>query len=215
MRFKAIICDLDNTLYDENILLQAVCSHFCEKYAINTALATNITDSHFRLHSKDIFGDWLKGFDFYTPSRQEELFSLYASMPTALSLYEDAKAFLEAMQEGGIKVGILTNGNIQAQTHKIALLQLEAFPIEYARILGKEYEKPHISAFERILDKLQLTAKDCAFVGDNPLTDIAGANNAGIYSIWLKRGYNRLLPCSYAKAEITHFSQLHQLMEVI
>lgn len=211
MRFEAFICDLDNTLYDENIFLKAICESFCHRYGCDIQLINTILDDNFRLHSKDIFGDWLKSFDFYTSQKQEELFSLYQSMPTSLQLYDDAKDFLNLLQTKNIKYGILTNGDIKAQSHKISLLGLKNIPIVYARAYGKEYEKPHISAFHRILEILQLSPQSCAFIGDNPTTDINGANNAGIYSIWLKRRYGRLIPCDYASLSITNFKELREL----
>lgn len=221
---KGVIFDLDNTLYDENTLLKAVCEEFCRHYALELKLVDSILDDQFRVGSRDIFGDWLKGFDFYTQERQYELFSLYESLPehklpAPLSLYDDVPPFLNFLVEQNLKLGILTNGGVKAQKHKVSLLGLEhcawAFQIEYARSCGKEFEKPHISAFQRILKALGLRAEECLFVGDNPLTDIKGANNAGMYSVWIKRGYGRLLAHNQsdeqAKLSITNFDELRSM----
>ncbi len=215
MKIKSVIFDLDNTLYDENLLVSAVCREFCHCYNLPLENIAYIVNDEFRLHSKDIFGDWLKKMNFYTDSRQEELFTLYQSIDTPLSLYEDAKDFLAFLQSQNVSVGILTNGNLNAQQHKVKLLNLHISPyeIEYARSNGIEYEKPHINAFMRILHRLNTEAKDSIFIGDNPLTDIAGANNAGILSVWLARGYGRLIPCDYAKIKITHFDELRRLWQ--
>lgn len=221
---KGVIFDLDNTLYDENEFLGAVCDEFCRHYSLDPKLIDSILDDRFRVGSRDIFGDWLKSFDFYTQERQYELFSLYESLPeyklpAPLSLYKDAQEFLDFLLSQNLKLGILTNGGLKAQRHKVGLLKLEdcrwGFKIEYARSCGKEFEKPHISAFQRILGILELQADECLFIGDNPLTDIKGANNAGIYSIWLQRGYGRLLAHNQsdekAKLSITHFDELRSI----
>lgn len=213
---QAIICDLDNTLYDENIFIESVCYAFCARYGLDSSLVAPILADDFRLSSKDIFGDWLKSFDFYTKSRQEELFNLYQSHPAKLHLYEDAHAFLAYAKERGLKIGILTNGSLQAQAHKVKLLGLDKsahIAIEYARAEGAAYEKPHINAYKRILQKLGVESSACAFIGDNPRTDILGANNAGLYSIWLKRGYARLMPCDFAHVEVEHFAQAQAFIE--
>ena len=215
MNIKSVIFDLDNTLYDENMLISSVCREFSYRHHLPLDNITYIINDEFRLHSKDIFGDWLRKIDFYTDSRQEELFTLYQSIDTPLNLYEDAKDFLAFLQSQNVRVGILTNGNLHAQQHKVKLLNLHTSPyeIEYARSNGIEYEKPHINAFIRILNRLNTEAKDSLFIGDNPLTDIAGANHAGILSVWLVRGYGRLIPCDDAKIKITHFDELRRLWQ--
>src|SRR5690606_40427689 len=45
------------------------------------------------------------------------------------------------------------------------------------------YAKPDPRIFHRALDGLGLTAADCAFVGDNPHTDIHGAQSAGLFAV--------------------------------
>lgn len=213
MNIKSVIFDLDNTLYDENMLISAVCKEFSHRYDLPLENVTHILDDEFRLHSKDIFGDWLKKIDFYTADRQEELFALYQNIDTTLSLYDDVKGFLTFLEAQNVAIGILTNGNLKAQQHKIGLLSLSKYQVEYARSNGIQYEKPHINAFERILSRLNTEAQDCIFVGDNPLTDIVGANNAKIFSVWFHRGYGRLIPCDYAKMKITHFDELRRLWQ--
>lgn len=217
---KAVIFDLDNTLYDENNLVKAVCEEFCQFHKLQPHLISSILQDRFRVRSQDIFGDWLKSFDFYTPERKEELFSLYSTLPqnkfrSPLKLYNDAIDFLNFLTCKNLKLGILTNGRLSAQKHKIHLLGLEhspwGFHIEYARSRGKEYEKPHADAFLRILNALKLNADECIFIGDNPLTDIKGANNAGIYSIWIQRGYARFILGDQAKMSITNFNELKNI----
>lgn len=213
MAITSVIFDLDNTLYDENTLVSAACREFSHRYNLSLEHMTYILDDEFRLRSRDIFGDWLRHIDFYSTKKQEELFTLYHSINVPLSLYDDVRDFLTFLQQQKVQIGILTNGNLKAQQHKVTLLGLDTYQVEYARSNGIEYEKPHINAFIRILQRLNASAQECVFIGDNPLTDIAGANNAGIFSIWLQRGYGRLIPCENAKMTITYFDELRRLWQ--
>lgn len=208
--FSAVIFDLDNTLYDEKTLLYAVCLEFCKRYNLEFSHIESMLKDDFLLESKDIFGDWLKHFGFFTKERQEELFYLYGHLETPLELYEDALEIISFLQKRGIKLGILTNGALTSQMHKVKLLKLESLGLKvcYARANGKEYEKPHIDAFSRALAMLDSAPSTCLFVGDNPRTDILGANNAGLTSVHLQRGYGALIPCTNASRTITHLTQI-------
>lgn len=219
---KAVIFDLDNTLYDENNYIRAVCEGFCLQNGLGMQHIETITKDEFRVRSKDIFGDWLQSFESYTPAYKDELFFLYENLPLdsipplaleSIALYDDARELLSWIQGLPFKLGILTNGSLKAQNRKVEILSLKnfGFHIEYARVRGVEYEKPHSDAFMRILSRLQVNADEAIFIGDNPKTDIAGAYNAGLQAIWLKRGYGALLPCEVPHIAITHLSEIKDL----
>lgn len=221
-RIEALIFDLDNTLYDENSYIRAVCEGFCLRHRLDYRLIDSITSDSFRASSRDIFGDWLKGIDYYTPARQEELFFLYENLPPdsipahaleSIRLYDDALKLLCSLQGSPLKLGILTNGGLKAQARKVELLRLSdfGFHIEYARARGAEYEKPHKDAFDRILARLGVSAQKAVFIGDNPKSDIVGAHNAGLEAIWLKRGYAQALPCTAPHIALHNLNDLRSL----
>lgn len=61
------------------------------------------------------------------------------------------------------------------------------------RVLAENEEhevcgKPTAYVYEYILEKLKVEAKKCVMVGDNLLTDIKGAVQAGMNSIWISHG---------------------------
>ncbi len=47
------------------------------------------------------------------------------------------------------------------------------------------YAKPHSRIFQHTLEKLNSTPGESAHIGDDPLTDVAGAKRAGMTAIWL------------------------------
>ena len=48
-------------------------------------------------------------------------------------------------------------------------------------------EKPHPKIFIDVMEKTALKPHNIIHIGDDPLSDIQGAHNAGIVSIWLNR----------------------------
>ena len=50
--------------------------------------------------------------------------------------------------------------------------------------------KPFSNGIRRCIDEYELTAEECALVGDQIFTDVLGANCAGVYSILVKAIHN-------------------------
>lgn len=190
---KALIFDLDNTLYDEKIYFLEVFRKFAEINHINFELFDNNFNDDLCVNSADIFGDLLKKINIYSPQKQNELFQLYKIIDVKLDLYEDAKDIIEFAKQNNIKIGLITNGVLDAQKNKVKCLNIEHTfdAIIYAREFGKDFEKPHKKPFEKLLRDLEMDFNSILFIGDNPYTDIIGAKLFGLKTVFLKRGYYR------------------------
>lgn len=214
MKFKLIIFDLDNTLYDENTYFRSVFLTFCKKYNFPIKSIETVLDNQSRIYEKDIFKTFLELLPCgFSKQLHEELFFLYCSLEIPLKLYEDAWNLLNFLQKKEILFAILTNGPIQAQKNKIKNLGLKNYPVFYAREFGKEYEKPNPLAFQRVLKYFNVEAGLSIFVGDNPKNDIIGSQKVGMCGVWLRRGYASLLECNEAKYAITNLNKLKELIE--
>ncbi len=188
---KAIIFDLDNTLYNEGTYFLEVFKVFVKKHNIDFSEIETIFSNKSILISNDIFGDILKELGIHTPRLQEELFKLYKTIDTKLQLYEDARELITFAKERGLKLGIITNGVIEAQRNKIRCLSIQNLfdSIVYAREFGKLGEKPNVMPYRKILRELKIKPKEAIYIGDNLETDIEGARELTIKTIWLRRGY--------------------------
>ncbi len=188
---KAVIFDMDNTLYDERIYYQEVFRVFSLRYGISfNERYLDCIEVLRKKSNNDIFSDWLRSIDFYTAERQEELFLLYQNIDIELQLYDDVIDILDFLLKKEMKIGILTNGVINAQKNKRrSLKQLDKYPFKifYARANGKYFEKPHKLAFETIAKMMDVSLGDAIFIGDSLTNDICGAENAGMYGILLQR----------------------------
>jgi putative hydrolase of the HAD superfamily len=85
------------------------------------------------------------------------------------------------------RLGIITNGSPDLQREKIIGSNIGSY-FEHILISGEENTgKPEKEIFESALNKFHINRDVAIMVGDSIRNDIAGANNAGIKSIWLNR----------------------------
>ena len=93
---------------------------------------------------------------------------------------------LRTIQESGIKLGIVTNGNSIIQREKlVACGAYNVFLPEHVCVGGEELlahrsEKPSEHVFDLICTKLGVSSMEAMFVGDNLHTDIVGAHHANM-----------------------------------
>jgi HAD superfamily hydrolase (TIGR01662 family) len=110
------------------------------------------------------------------------------------SVFPDAIDVLKQLQARGLKMGIITNSFHPAALRDVELDEhglLEFFPDCRITAADAGYLKPHPEIFELALRKLDVTADETVFVGDNAVADIAGAQGAGMRAI-LRRKVDRL-----------------------
>ncbi len=109
-------------------------------------------------------------------------------------LYADARSAVQALQQTGIRMALVTNGPSQLQRRKIEILGIA--PWFEAVLVSAEvgHSKPEPEIYMLALESLNADPKDAWFVGDNLYTDIAGANNVGMPSVWVNRTAEPLPP---------------------
>jgi N-acylneuraminate-9-phosphatase len=81
---------------------------------------------------------------------------------------------------------VITNGPEYSQIPKVQAVDLAAH-VDYIIIGGQEPEqKPARSIFDKALKLANCEAHEAIHVGDSLATDIAGAHNSGITSVWIQ-----------------------------
>ncbi len=102
-------------------------------------------------------------------------------------VYQDTFQVLDALKQE-YRLVLLTNGSPDLQNLKLQMTK-ELLPyfeeVIISGAVGKG--KPDKAMFQHALDRLSLAKEDVIMVGDNLKTDIKGANQAGIKSIWINR----------------------------
>jgi putative hydrolase of the HAD superfamily len=193
---KAILFDLDETLHDRTGSLQAFLP---DQYKRHEALAHVPVDDYVEMFlALDKRGAVPKA-EVY-PALLAHLGQVDDALAaTMLGEYEEAFAHVVKLAEGaeelllylrqkGLLTGIITNGQTDHQTRVIYKLKLDTM-VDSTLISEKEgLRKPDPEIFWRAASRLGLKPDECMFIGDSPTTDILGAADAGMATIWVPAG---------------------------
>ncbi len=219
---KAVVFDLDHTLYDRYETLRVIVPLFREKFKIND----NITDQYFwerivwadkhfvhrgwgeiygHLCEKDIFKE-IPTYDEY----QDFLLSCFKKIAVP---FDFSIPTLKKIREMGYKTGLITNGNPKVQTCKIDMLKLEPFFDEIIISGACPYDKPQPEIFKLMAEKLGIETSEMMYVGDHPHFDIEGSRSAGCIPVWVKTTGTWIFP-EYKKPEI-QVDTVEELVEII
>ncbi|KOC31910.1 HAD family hydrolase [Clostridium botulinum] len=189
---KALIFDLDDTLYNErNYVFGAfkeVCKYLSYKYSLNEL---QLYDDILNVFNKEGRGKIFNIIcDRYNLNEDiKKLVHIYRNSKPKLDLYDDAKKILEWCRNSGFKLGIITDGCSKVQWNKIKSLKLENIvdKIIVTDDFGKEYWKPHKRSYVEISKYLNVEYKECAYIGDNSNKDFVGCKELGINTVRIIR----------------------------
>jgi HAD superfamily hydrolase (TIGR01549 family) len=198
---KAVIFDLDDTLFDRKAAQVKILGNFRSKYAelfediedsmVATAFfeADRLADEHFqaggdprylRLNRFKFFLNMLSIEEDYA----EEMTSYYNDLYSrADSEMPGAKDIVNKL-DGKYSLGVITNGATDTQYLKLENLGLRG---KFAAILISEeagMQKPEPQIFWKAAEKLSCPPKECLFVGNSFNGDVVGAKNADMRACW-------------------------------
>lgn len=208
MKWQAVLFDLDDTLYSRADAFQRTAHRLVE---VHVAPATEQPVSS--VVAKFVEWDSEEPPGATSHEQRVSLFeqikatypTIKQSVPELIAWYRDeliaqlvpdpsASQILKQLTDSGTPFGIITNGD-KFQLRKIASLELE---IEPERIILSDVEgwrKPNARLFNLAIERMGLGRNDnLLMVGDNPIADIQGANEAGLDAAWLKHGRNWIYP---------------------
>jgi putative hydrolase of the HAD superfamily len=143
----------------------------------------------------------------YDSSLVEPAFAVFLDARHRITLYSDVVPALQILRSAGYCLGTLTNGNSDVQ--RLGLGHLFDFSLSAASI-GKA--KPHPRMFEEACRRAQVDSSKLAHIGDEPGTDVAGAENAGVTAIWMNRSGLAAQPGIDRHAEIRDMTDLLALL---
>jgi HAD superfamily hydrolase (TIGR01662 family) len=158
-----------------------------------------------------------KGFpDVPTPVLRSALDAMYSVTQQNWYLEEDAIPTLTALQEAGYRLGMISNtsddNNVQQLVDRWGLRPFFESIITSA---GCGIRKPDKQIFQLALEHFQVPPEQAVMVGDLLEADVLGANQAGIYSVWITRRAENTADGELAvqpQAVISRLDQLPQLL---
>ena len=114
-------------------------------------------------------------------SGAQQAFAVFHDARHQVTLFDDVDATLAALARH-YRLGVITNGN--AQIERLGLGHHFAFALQAETI---NISKPDRRVFEHALQLGQASAAETVHVGDQPVDDVEGAQQAGIRTIWINR----------------------------
>jgi putative hydrolase of the HAD superfamily len=104
-------------------------------------------------------------------------------------VHHEALAVLMGLKRRGVRTAIVSNTpwGSSGRIWRSELARHELLPAVDAVVFCRDvgWRKPHPAPFRRALEMLAVAEKDAAFVGDNPVWDVEGAEGAGLLPILL------------------------------
>lgn len=202
MEIKAILFDLDNTLYNFNsahkLSLHAMAEYAESRFDVPARrflLGYQQADQQLKseqplaaaCHNRIIiFQRMLEKMGLPSLVTPLELYETYwGTMLRVIQPYDGAISLLKRLQRNHIRTGICTDMTTHIQHRKIAVLGLAPYLDTMVTSEEAGVEKPHPKIFLDCLAKLHVEPKDALFIGDSFERDVCGAHAAGILPFWL------------------------------
>ena len=203
---KAIIFDLDNTLYPENTYVksgfEAVAKYLCDKYGFNfDSLMSKIIDIFNEDGRGSVFDRLVNDLDI--AENISTLVYIYRYHFPDISLYSETIPILNNLKRNN-KLALITDGRSFVQKRKVDALNIEKYfdIIIFTDVLGEKFWKPSTEPYKLVLSVLNCDAEDSYYIGDDPYKDFKAPKQLGMKSIqvkmedemdyWKERGYERV-----------------------
>ena len=194
---KAVIFDLDNTIYSYDICNEKAMlklqNFAMDKYGINeeTFQTTfneakrkvkkqlgNVGASHNRMLYMQFF---LEELDRLPTKGALELYDIYwDEVLNNMQLFPYVRPLFSQLKKRGIHIAMLTDLTAHIQHRKIKALGIENDVQVFVSSEEAGEEKPSIKAFDTIKKKLPCSDDEMIMVGDSKSKDIDGARHCGI-----------------------------------
>ncbi|MGO4105148.1 HAD family hydrolase [Leifsonia sp. YAF41] len=103
------------------------------------------------------------------------------------SLHSDAMPCLDALEQAGVRLGLITNGDLAFQQRKLQVTGLESRFEQVVASGSVGVAKPDPAIFRLACDLFGVAPASAVYVGDRLRTDAIGAAAAGLTGVWLDR----------------------------
>jgi len=216
---KAVIFDLDNTLYNVE---QYNCSAF--------KVIAEYLSKKYNLPEQEIYKRlvnlWSEKTSMYPHLFDEllDLFNLGNELGNVIKIfnnyagvlkpYPDVIPTLNELKKRDYKLGIITDGDVERQKRKLKLLGLDGFfdVIVFTKELGNP--KPSAIPFQEAINELNINPQKSFYVGDNPLVDFEGAKKMKMKTVRILKGEFTEIPKNrYIDYEIKEIKELLNMRE--
>lgn len=201
--YKAVIFDLDDTLYDYASLnesaIKKVADFLREKHHVDFA-RFNDAFSKARKETKEVLGDigashnrmlyFQKTLECLSLNPVEDALTMYETywgyMLNNMRLSQGALELLDFCKSKSLKIGICSDLTAHIQHRKLQKLGITTYIDAIVTSEEAGREKPSSQMFSMILSKLGVSPSEALYIGDSYKKDVLGAEKMGIQAVWYK-----------------------------
>lgn len=182
-QIKAVIFDLDDTLYSEKEYVRSGYK------AVSKLLGGGYEEKLWGYFEsgRPAIDELLK--EIGQTDKRETALKVYRSHKPKLHLYDDAEELLKKLRNNGYLIGIITDGRPEGQRNKITALGLEEIVDDIIitdELGGVQFRKPCDIAFRIMQNRWRLPASQMLYVADNPAKDFQAPQQLGMKSVWFR-----------------------------
>lgn len=113
---------------------------------------------------------------------------LFAITQTNWTIEDDTLSTLQKLEDSGYRMGMISNAgddqDVQQLARRFGISQYFDFILTSAAC---SYRKPHRRIFELALSNWYFLPSEAIMVGDNLDADVRGAQNVGLFAVWISR----------------------------
>ncbi len=157
------------------------------------------------------FENFIKYFDLkIDPIDMEENFTrILSSQP---HLIKNSHQVLSLLKDKGYNLQLITNGLVEAQYGRLKATKLEPYFSKIFISGEMGCQKPDVEYFTKVLNSIKAKESECLVIGDRLESDILGAMNSNIDSVWLNLK-NDNLPAIYKPTYV--ITKLNTLIDLL
>jgi len=218
---KAVIFDMDNTLFDFVEAKLKACQTITNCLNIKDDVSGEKLLSYF-LRKKHGFedieniADYMKDRNVYEKKKFEECCKIYEKVKlNTIKPYPNTKETLEKLKNMGLKLAVVTdakNGHATARLKKTNLFNLFDAIISI-EMTGKK--KPEPDSIKLALKKLRVDTKNAILIGDSLRRDIEAGNKLGMITVYAAYGDRNFQEEKTTKADFTLKYSITEILEVL
>lgn len=212
-KVKAIICDMDNTLFDFMAAKQEACRGVVDYLGVGDpeSLYFQFLNGTHGFENHRNIRDYLERLDIYQPETFEACCHIYEDVKLDLvEPYPGVEETLRCLADTGFRLAVATDAeSIQAERRLKKAGLIDFFEVVVTpEISGKR--KPEPDSLIYALRQLEVTPERAMMVGDSPRRDIAPGRILGMVTAFAAYGdwqRNRLAEIP-ADVVLTEFSEI-------
>ncbi|HFK1765998.1 HAD family hydrolase [Bacillus wiedmannii] len=194
---RAVLFDLDGTLLDRR---QSLKQFIHDQYNRFASHLMNIEQSEYcsRFLELDnngytwkdkVYATLLCEYNITTLTPEQLLHDYITNFQHHCIPFQNMHELLQRLTQQNIKIGIITNGFTDFQINNLRALNIHTYTNTILVSEAEGIKKPHPEIFERALQKLDVKATECLYVGDHPENDVLGSERIGILGVWKRDSF--------------------------